>query len=257
MKLHLAETEFEGFPVCAEYKYLGLKLGNKLYMDSQLNYIREKSQDIFRRLSPLLYKADLDTRKNFWQIFVQPLCEFVLPLLVQETSKTSQNQALGTIRRSFKLFTGLTKGTPNEIVDKLSGYNITLRARMVKWISEEKWHARVQRRSPYFDMMPNDLKPTKQNNPCKRMPGEMIQYINLSRSICKECRVPNTVKHLLYKHEAQIPDWEELTTKIQDMLAKEHMRRRQGVELARTEVKINLARYRQTIENITTKNVQS
>ena len=85
MKPNLTETEFEGFPVCAEYKYLGLKLNNKLYMDSQLKYIQLKSEDIFRRLSPLLYKADLDTKKNLWQIFVQPLCEFVLPLVVQKT----------------------------------------------------------------------------------------------------------------------------------------------------------------------------
>ena len=83
----------------------------------------------------------------------------------------------------------------------------------------------------------------------------MIQYINLSRSICKECKVPNTVKHLHYKHGVQLPDWEQMITEIHSKLGREHRKRRQGVELAREEVKTNLNKYRRAVEDIAAKNV--
>ena len=63
MKTKLKADFFEGFPVCKEYRYLGLRLTNKLSMNSQLNYIKTKSRNIFQRLSPFLYGADLDTKR--------------------------------------------------------------------------------------------------------------------------------------------------------------------------------------------------
>ena len=42
---------------------------------------------------------------------------------------------------------------------------------------------------------------------------------------------------------------------IYELLAKEHLQRRQGVELARSEVKVNLAKYKEAIERITSENV--
>ena len=126
---------------------------------------------------------------------------------------------------------------------------------MVKWISEEKWQARIEKRETNLGMMPDELRPIKKNNLCKKMPREMAHYINLSRSICTECKVPNSTEHLLYKHGIQIPNWEELVTQIQTKQIKESMRRRQGIELARSEVKINLSKYREAIEGITNRDV--
>ena len=78
-----------------------LRLTNKLSMGSQLCYIKNKSEDIHRRLSPFLYKADLDTKKNLWQIFVQPLIEFILPLYKWETAKTNILKTNSIIRSSL------------------------------------------------------------------------------------------------------------------------------------------------------------
>jgi len=68
MKRNLKNKQFHGFPVCNEYKYLGLRLSNKLSMNSQLSYIKNKSVNIFQKLSPSLYGTDLDTKKSMWQI---------------------------------------------------------------------------------------------------------------------------------------------------------------------------------------------
>ena len=101
-----------------------LGLGKSLLtMQSQLSFIKRKSGEIHKKLSPFIYKADLDTRKSLWQVFIQPLIEFVLPLYNFESAKCHIIYANSIIRGSFKLFTGLKKNTPNRIVDLLSGYD--------------------------------------------------------------------------------------------------------------------------------------
>ena len=64
MKTKLNFPNYEGFPVCKEYRYLGLTLTNKLSMTNQLNYIKNKSINIQQKLSPFLHGADLDTKKS-------------------------------------------------------------------------------------------------------------------------------------------------------------------------------------------------
>lgn len=106
-------------------------------MDSQLDYIHNKSKDSCRGLSPFLIRFNLDTKKNTWQIFIQPLCEFMLPLLAQETTETQINKALKVIRGTFKIFYGMKRGTPNEVIDKLSGLEVIKRAKMMSWVAKE------------------------------------------------------------------------------------------------------------------------
>ena len=154
--------------------------------------IKEKSTDIKRRLAPFLYGADMDTKKNMWQVFVQPLCEFILPLYSWEEAEGLMRKAETVIRGSFKIFTGLSRGTENRIVDMLSGYDFKRRARMIRWLSMEKWEARKVRRSVDLDQMPEEIRPLETRNLCKRMPLEFVHYINIGKSRCKQCQVGNT-----------------------------------------------------------------
>ena len=71
-------SSIEGIPILPVYKYLGLRLNSKLTMDPQINSIKTRITDLKRRLRPFLLGAETDTRKK--QIFVLPLCEFLLPL---------------------------------------------------------------------------------------------------------------------------------------------------------------------------------
>ncbi len=246
----LKESTFEGLPVCNEYKYLGLKLTNKLYMTSQLEYIKAKSQDIHRRLAPFLYKADLDTKKNMWQVFVQPLCESILPLYWWEKAKGRVKNADTTIRKSFKLFTGLVKNTDNKVVDKLSGYNFGKRAEMIKWISYEKWDARKRRTVPDMSDMPRAIRPEKFRNFCKRMPREIIQYINLSKSLCTTCHTPNSVQHMETKHGKKLMTLSELLEMTEETQEDRQIPRRDGVEAVRALVKPQLAKFKRAIEEV-------
>lgn len=108
-------------------------------MTEQLKYIKRKSESIYQRLSPFLYNANLDIRKSLWQVFIQPLFEFILPLYRCEPALNNKSKADSVIRGSFKLFTGLKSNTANTVVDVLSGYDFKRRAELVYKISMLKW----------------------------------------------------------------------------------------------------------------------
>ena len=89
--LKIGDT-FMGYPIVNKYKYLGTWLDQKLTLDTQLQHIQKRTYAIRSRLTPTLYGASLDFRKNLWQIFVAPLYEFLLPLFYYEQSKTKREQ---------------------------------------------------------------------------------------------------------------------------------------------------------------------
>jgi hypothetical protein len=211
MKKKLLQGSFCDFPVSNEYKYLGLKLSSKLTMRSQLQFIKDKSESLYRKLSPFLHKAELDSRKSLWQLFIQPLVEFLLPLYFWETSYTWIQKANSIIRCSFKLFTGLKVNTSNKVVDILSGFNIQKRARLTYEIYSLKWFYRKRNTKFTFDLLPQPLKDTlnsKKRNFCKHMPFELIKYLNILKSLCPQCGVPNSISHLEYVHNCKVPDFD-------------------------------------------------
>jgi len=173
-KRGLLVKDINGFPICKEYRYLGLRLTNKLSMGSQFCYIKNKSEDIHHRLSPFLDKVDLDIKKNLWQIFVQPLIEFILPLYKWETAKTNILKATSIIRSSFKLFTGLGRSTSNKIVDVLSGYDFEQRETLIHEISQRKWISR--KKGKILDY--NDL-----SSESKELMNKQIKFFNIVEKV--------------------------------------------------------------------------
>ena len=250
MKTKLVSESFQGLPICKEYKYLGLKLTNKLSIQSQLNYIKKKSFGIHQKLSPFLHNADLDTRKSLWQIFIQPLIEFVLPLYYYESAKCHIAEANAIIRGSFKLFAGLKRNTANNIVDLLSGYNFPKRAYLVHEVSLYKWSVRKLGEKFEFGMLPQHIKDAfrhKTRNICSRMPRELIHYLNTLTSLCQTCKVPNTIHHLSNCHNKKFPDLLELL-KLLDSTQTPKQIREKGLEKARNIIKPLLEKLRHCIE---------
>ena len=213
MRPKLNQNSYEGFPICQEYKYLGLILSSKLYMTPQLNFIWRKTNEIYQKLSPFLFSSDLDSRKSMWQIFIQPLIEFILPLYKWEKAKNNVNKADSIIRKSFKLFTGLKVNTSNEVVDLLSGYNFRQRANLIYEISSQKWDCRKKGILHKFEFLPISIRHSlnaSKINVCKRMPHELIEYLNCSKSLCATCGVPNSINHLKYVHNCPLPNLTEI-----------------------------------------------
>src|SRR5688572_20539823 len=117
-----------GYPIVNQYKYLGTWLNEKLTLNTQIKHIRKKTNFIRSRLSPALYNASLDFRRNMWQIFVLPSYEFIIPLFYYETSKTNQQKLLTMLRSSFKSFTGIQKTASTNLINDLMAYDIEKRS---------------------------------------------------------------------------------------------------------------------------------
>lgn len=218
--LTVGET-FLGYPVVEKYKYLGTWLNQKLTLDTHLTHIQQKTFFIRKRLSPTLYNASLDFRKNLWQIFVAPLYEFVLPLFKYEQSKTKRERAETLLRKSFKSYTCLKKTVKTDLINDLMGYELTERSEYLYHVSEQKWIFR-ERGEAYKQSEDKCLPAKKQSqhqNLCKNMPKMMVKYINMQTALCPKCKqngrlVACSRDHLEYSHDILIDTIYQLTEKL-------------------------------------------
>ena len=178
---------FMNYPIVEQYKYLGTWLNQKLTVDTQLQHINKKSQFIRYRLSPTLYNATLDFRRNLWQIFILPLYEFTIPIYHYEEAHSNKMRVELSLRRSFKSFTGLRKTTNTELINDLMAYDIQERSKLLSYLSEKKWKYRLKGESYKSYKDTSFIAPELPPNLCKNQPKSMIKYINMQTSLCHVC----------------------------------------------------------------------
>lgn len=185
-------SEIDGYPVVDKYKYLGTWLNQKLTLDDQMEHIVKKTYFIRSKLTPSLFNASLDLRKNLWQIFVVPLYEFALPLYAAENAVTKKEKTKRLLRASFRSYIGLKKTVRLDLLADLMGYNLDTRADKVKYISKQRWRHRL--RGELYDIA-TDTDPRVQVevtvNMCKGVPKGVIKYINMQASLCPICKSKN------------------------------------------------------------------
>ena len=116
--------EFEGLPICACYKYLGLWIDQKLTMELQLDHIKKKADWISVKLWPVAKKVSMEYRKNLWKILIRPLFEQLTLLWEMEESKTQQAKVECLLRGTFKKLTLLKKNVSNEIIGDLMQFEL-------------------------------------------------------------------------------------------------------------------------------------
>ena len=200
---------FMEYPIVNQYKYLGTWLNQKLTLDTQIQHITKKVNFIRSKLSPSTYHATLDFRKNLWQIFVQPLIEFTLPLYFHEEAATRKAKLEILLRNSFKSFTSLKKTTKTDLVDRLMGYDIKARSEELHAISQKKWDCRKEGR--LYERTHVKNKESVSRNLCKNLPKSMIKFINMQTSLCPTCKCKNEIarcskEHLKNYHGLEIDD---------------------------------------------------
>lgn len=119
------------YPVVDKYRYLGTWFTQKLTIDEQMKHFIKKTYFIRSRLTPIMYNASLELRKNLWQIFVppSPLYEFTLPLFWAEEAKTRKAKVLTQLKKTVKLY----------LIEELMGYNMENRSVLMGKIAAKKW----------------------------------------------------------------------------------------------------------------------
>jgi len=136
------KDSIEGIPFTRKYKYLGTWISNKLTMDTQLNFIKQKTNFLTTKLYPLLREVSLSFRINLWEVFLKPLFDQLIHLFL-DASKSNQDRANRLFKYSFKRFTLLAKSTPNRLISFLSGYSFSTRALTIFVKDESKWKDRT------------------------------------------------------------------------------------------------------------------
>jgi len=212
------------YPIVAEYKYLGTFLDQKLTPNPQINHIQKKTYFLRSKLSPILYNASLDFRKNLWQTFVIPMYEFLLPIYFYEQSMTKREQIERMLRKSFKSYTGLKKTVETMLIRDLMGYNLDERSRFLHYISEKKWLHR-ERNEMYNlkeDTQISGFMKAGPKNLCKNLPRIMVKYINMQTCLCPECNrngiiVRCSKDHLETNHEVIIEKSRNLMKRIRTL----------------------------------------
>lgn len=216
---------FMNYPIVTEYKYLGTWLDQKLSLKAQIKHIQKKTYFIRSRLSPTLYNASLDFRKNLWQIFVLPMYEFLTPLYAHEASITNKAKINGMLRKSFKSYSGLKKTVKTTLIEKLMGYNIEERSKFLRHISEKKWELRAKNEIYILKNDNNINKPPRfrTQNLCKNLPKSMIKFINIQTCLCPHCQKKGintrcSRKHLDNFHQVSIESTKNLIKKINEVI---------------------------------------
>lgn len=220
------------------------------------------------KLSPSLYHATLDLRKNLWQIFIQPLFEFTLPLYFHEEAATKKMKVQVCLRNSFKSFTSLKKTIKSELIEDLMGYNIDDRSRKLYNISSQKWNRRKEGKT--FDSKSKEKNKDKDReerltfNLCKDLPKSMIKYINMQTTLCPKCKMNNMItrcskEHLEKTHDFKIIDEYEIINQIRILKGNNRresqnshkmFKRKERIELAESVIRSNIEKLKQFLGDI-------
>jgi len=185
-------------------------------------------------------------------VLIQPLIEFILPLYKWEPSCYNLRRADSIIRSSFKLFSGLKPNTDNQTVDLLSGYDFKSRATLMHHISQEKWAYRKKGDRFQYEFLPQEVKEkltTNKLNVCKRMPKELIYYLNTTKSICPICKVPNSFCHLETQHNCTLPNLGQVLKMISP-IQRAKMPRRECLNMIKELIMPLLLKMRKSIDGL-------
>ncbi len=215
--LNIGDT-FEGIPVVACYKYLGMWVDQKLTMELQLEHIKKKAEWISIRLWPILNKVSLQYCKNLWTVLIRPLFEQLTILYSLERSKTNQNRVENLLRYTFRKFTILKKNVPRKIIDDLMQFNIEGRAHHNLKVAREKWEERSKKQMN-LDFLERSNCTANQECEERILPRELRILINLQTAKCPNCTNSNyricSQNHLAEEHGISIPSYENLITEIE------------------------------------------
>jgi len=192
-------SDFLGFPIVEQYKYLGTILNSKLTCKPQIEYIKKKSAFLFVKLYPYLANASSEGRKDMWRTMNALLFSATLMLLHYEPW-----------RMTFKQFMLISQRTSSDLVDKMIGLDLRdLVADLVK-NCKSKWESRKL-------CLPIDkpLPCLKKANCMFGVPSCWNVVVNTQRRPCPICKgAIMDSYHLANSHALSVPSlWDEISCK--------------------------------------------
>ena len=189
-----SRKEFEGIPIVSCYKYLGTYLDSNLKVETQLEFIEEKSNHLFVRLYPYLSNATAGGRKDIWRTMICPLFNALLVLLAFEKSEAQHQKVLRLWHKTFKRFMMIPKSTNNELIDEMIGVDLIDLVVTNVQNSARKWYERSNQ--THVELMER-IKP---KDYLKGIPKEWCMILKQQCSLCPLCR--NSIRNLVHMEES-------------------------------------------------------
>ena len=211
MKLTIGE-DFEGIPVVACYKYLGMWVDQKLYMGLKLDQIKKKADWISIKLWPVLKRVSMEYCKKLWTILIRPLFEQLSILYYCERGKANKEQVQQVLRHTFRRFTLLKKNISNEVIHDLMQFDINERANQNMAATKHKWEVRMGRELYVKD------EPILSTSKTRRiLAKELQQILNLLAAKCPVCQQSRSCskEHMEHTHQILIPTYKEMIETIE------------------------------------------
>jgi len=213
----------DGIPVVSEYKYLGLIMDNRLSREKHLRKLfgghDEDGKKVARKidfikfnLSPFIRNISLEYRVNLWQTLTP------LAMLGNSLCESARLKIERKMKKSLKMFMGLVKTVPDEILFSLVKVDFNEWAQNEEDKARAKWEARLWRQD--VGSVPKyAVKCT-----VKYLPKEVSEFINLQCAFCEECHCIMRSEHC-EAHGVLVPS-------VLDLL--EELRKRAGIEVSKS-----------------------
>ena len=180
-------------------------MDSKLTIQTQIDFIRQKSNFLFVRLYPYLTNATAGGRKDMWRTMIYPLFNALLALLYFEKSEFYHQQMLRLWRQTFKRFMLVPKSTNSELVDEMLGIDLIELITLNAQNSARKWNARCYRKRPDL------LHRTESKDYLKGIPNEWCLILKQQCSLCPLCK--NSTRnewHMEAIHQTEVIPYKEI-----------------------------------------------
>ncbi len=213
----------EGIPVVQSYKYLGLFIDNKLTGDAHLRAMNQKIGFLTTRLAPLLSKISTTYRVNLWKILIQPLFKPLLAI-IGDNNQTRIKKVELQLKGSLKRFTRLSRNTKDEVVERLSRFDVTNLAKEQRDIAVKKWELWCRGEIKEWARGPSPKSPL--------LPGNFTTYNNIQNLGCGKCSKARLhPRHLKEAHGIIVPSTIELMDELKMLQAEKKLDRKQLKEI--------------------------
>lgn len=208
-------AEFDGIPVVAYYKYLGMWVDGTLTMNRQVEAITKKSNWIVIKLWYILRKVSMSYRINIWTILIRPLFEQLSMLYYSERSHINKEMVDRALRMTFKKFTMLKKNVSTAIIDDLMRFNINNRADRNMEATKTKWETRMGQLM-YVRAPESQQEQFKEEKTPRLLPKELQEVLNLSTALCPRCSGEVcSHSHMKEEHCIIIPEYKSMILEIE------------------------------------------
>jgi hypothetical protein len=218
-------------------------------METQLDFIRKKSNFLFAKLYPYLTNATADGRKDMWRTMICPLFNGLLALFYFEDSDTHMGNFFGLWYSTFKKFMLIPQSTNGFIVDEMLGIDPVELIMRTSENAVKKWYSRWNREE--LKEKPELVKKKESKNYLKGIPNEWCTILKQQCGLCKICKnSTRNPSHMEFKHGIKIQPYKEIWDLIKKFYDSETEKQKKKNKIMKVKREVFLKEWKDPLQKI-------